>query len=263
MFRTSLGLFASIFTLAATGAAAQITATLHSRETTIVLHAGDEAPSLGSLQSGTLPLWSNNTSEPLIGSVEQNCQQIPLQWKLDRSESKGSAANSGRASSTDLHLPSPRLTWQWSLRDQTGPVEHSIRIENLDSKALWIPLQHSFDFKFGVRADETLHQMYVDKGMGKPSAIGTHNNLVSTSYAWQGRSSTYARDNDEREIIPWFMVERASSTQDGWYVGIEFSARTHLTVNRDGNLRWIRRLDPDPGPFALVSVRTNHLKLPR
>ena len=248
MFRTFLRLLASIFTLAATGTAAQLTATLHSRETTIVLQARDEAPSLISLRSGTLPPWSNNTSEPLIGSVEQNGQQIPLQWKLDRSESKVSSQQVSfvyRSSSPKL-----RLTWQWSARDQTGPIEHSIRIENLGSDTVWIPLQESFCFRFGVRADESLHQLYVDKGMGKPSAIGTHNNLVSTTYAWEGRSSTYARDNDEREIIPWFMIERASSYQDGWYVGIEFSGRVHLTVNRDdGFLSGSVGLDPDPGPF--------------
>jgi alpha-galactosidase len=45
-------------------------------------------------------------------------------------------------------------------------------------------------------------------------------------------------------------VQRAGVSQPGWYVGIEFSGRTHLTLARKGNsLHGELGLNPDPGPF--------------
>jgi alpha-galactosidase len=122
-------------------------------------------------------------------------------------------------------------------------------VENLDAREVWLPLQDSFDFNFRASAKEILRSTYIDKGMGKPSDIGTHDVRMPAGYLWERRSSSYAREEDEREIIPWFMVER-EGTGDGWYTGIEFSGRTRLTLQRtrQGLLGQVG-LDPNPGPF--------------
>jgi alpha-galactosidase/disulfide oxidoreductase YuzD len=81
--------------------------------------------------------------------------------------------------------------------------------------------------------------------------VGTHKVDVADGYGWTGTSSTYG-DIDEskpREIIPWSLVQRADS-QSGWYVGIEFSGRTRVSVERKGGfLRGAAGLNPDPAPF--------------
>jgi hypothetical protein len=95
-----------------------------------------------------------------------------------------------------------------------------------------------------------LDQLYVEKGAGRPSSVGTHRVPVAEGYQWEGTSSTYARDGEPREIIPWFMVERTGGAQDGWYVGVEFSGRTSLAVMRDGtSVQGTVGLNPNPAPF--------------
>jgi alpha-galactosidase len=227
---------------------AQVKSTIQNGQTTLVLQAGREEPRLVSLQSGKLPAWPNAISERLIDSVEQDGRTASLHWKFDERDSRiteHSATFVYQSSSPRL-----RLTWKWEARAEFGPVEHSITIENLSSSEIWLPLQDSFQFRFKVEAGDRLQHCYVDKGAGKPSEVGTHQVPVSAGYRWRGRSSTYARDQDEREIIPWFMVERDDRTQDGWYVGIEFSGRTRLTLQRDAAfIDGVAGLDSEPGPF--------------
>src|SRR3984885_9447370 len=218
------------------------------RQTTLVLQAGREEPRLVSLQSGNFPAWPNGISERLIDSVEEDGHTVSLHWKLDDREIHipGRTATFVYQSS----FPRLRLTWKWEARAEYGPVEHSIAIENLSPAEIWLPLQDSFSFRFQEDASHPLQHWYIDKGAGKPSEVGTHRVPMGAGYRGRGRSSTYARDQDEREIIPWFMVERDNRTQDGWYVGIEFSGRTRLTLQRDAAFIYgAAGLDPDPGPF--------------
>jgi Melibiase len=227
---------------------AQVAGSIRNQQTTLVLQAGREEPRLVSLQSGSLPAWPNGISERLIDSIEEDGRTVSLHWKLDERDSH----ISGRTATFVYQSSSPRLrlTWKWEARAEYGPVEHSITIENLSPAEIWLPLQDSFRFRFQEDASHPLQHWYVDKGAGKPSEVGTHQVPMGAGYRWRGRSSTYARDQDEREIIPWFMVERENRAQDGWYVGIEFSGRTRLTLQRDaGSISGAAGLDPDPGPF--------------
>jgi hypothetical protein len=227
---------------------AQMTGSIHNEQTTVVLQGGMEEPRLVSLQSGRLAAWPNGISERLINSIEESGRTVSLHWKLDERDSHVT----GRAATFVYQSSSPRLrlTWKWEARAEFGPIEHSITIENLSSSEIWLPLQDSFRFRFQVAASHPLQHWYVEKGAGKPSDVGTHQVPVRAGYRWRGRSSTYARDQDQREIIPWFMVQRDNPTQDGWYVGIEFSGRTRLTLQRDAAFIYgAAGLDPDPGPF--------------
>lgn len=227
---------------------AQINASLSTKQTAVNVQAGDETPRLINLRSGNAAAWNNAASESLIDSVQIDGRTVPIHWKLDRTDS-----HVGPKSLEFVYRsasPNLKLHWEWLARADFGPVEHSIRIENLDSREIWLPLQDSFDFRFRVAPQEALQTLYVDKGMGKPSPIGTHEVPVAAGYQWEGRSSSYARNEDQREIIPWFMVEREDKSHDGWYVGIEFSGRTRLTLDRDTTfLHGSVGLNPDPGPF--------------
>jgi alpha-galactosidase len=223
-------------------------ATLTTQQTTLQVEAGERAPRVLGLKSGELAAWKNSVAEDLIESAEVGPNSVPLTWKLNRSASH---VDSGRVAfvyeSSSPHL---RLTWQWTARAGTGPLEHTIHIENLSSDEIWIPLQDSFRFRWNVEPQLALSQLYVDKGSGKPSPIGTHQVAIPIGYTWQGLSSTYDRNVDSWEIIPWFMVQREGTSQDGWYVGVEFSGRTRLTLERDKTaIHGSVGLNPEPGPF--------------
>ena len=230
-------------------AVAQTTATLETAETQLRFEAGPNAPRLSSLQNGTLA-WKNRAAETLIPAAEIAGRSVPVEWKFNPA-----------ASHTDKSLvrfvydaasPHLRLTWEWQVRSGHGPIEHQIRIENRDSPEVWLPLENSFVFDWQTSAQDKLEQFYVEKGADTPSAAGTHLVSVHDGYEWEGTSSTYAhpRSGEAREIIPYFLVERADGAQSGWYVGIEFSGRTHLTLARKGeSLHGEVGLNPNPGPF--------------
>lgn len=148
--------------------------------------------------------------------------------------------------------PHLRLSWKWQARAPSGPLEHTIRIQNLENQAVVLPLQHSFTFRWSVPPSEQLPQTWIEKGAGTPSAEGTHDVALTIPYHWQGTSSTYARRRPEqpREPIPWLLVETDGDHPSGWYVGIEFSGRTRLTLSREGSsLSGEVGLNPSPGPF--------------
>src|ERR1700722_19335108 len=196
----------SLLWLASALAAAQIAATLKTAETKLRFEAGLHSPKLSALQNGTEVL-TNRVEETPISDVEIAGDTRWIEWNLNVAESHA-----------DQHIvsfvydsPSPhlRLTWEWEVRSQHGPIEHQIRIENRDSREVWIPLQPSFQFDWQMPAAEQLEQFYVEKGADTPSDIGTHVIPLPDHYKWEGTSSTYAqpRPGEAREIIPFFLIE--------------------------------------------------------
>jgi hypothetical protein len=231
-------------------ASGQTTARLHSSDTIIELRADLSAPRLSRLGFPGQPFWINNSPERLIGSASIHSDETLLQWHFDPA-----------ASTTDSHRvafvyqnqsPRLRLTWEWRAPADFGPLEHEIHVENLGEEEIWIPLQPSFQFDWQVSPQTSLQQTYVEKGADTPSEVGTHVVRLSTGYRWHGTSSTYAhaKTNEPREVIPWFLVEGTVGKNQGWYVGIEFSGRTELTLERNGNsIKGSCGLNPEPGPF--------------
>jgi hypothetical protein len=224
------------------------TASIGTAQTVVRLKAGATEPQLLSLQAPGKASWFNGTADDLIATVEVDGRTLPLEWKL---VAGGEHKDAKRVSFVyETQSPHLRLSWEWSAPAATGPLEHRIRIENLDTRELWLPLQSSFRYSWSVPPTQPLKQIYIDKGAGKPSPIGTHEVELTSGYRWEGNSSTYAGDQEPREIIPWFMVERNGEQGDGWYVGVEFSGRTSLTLERAaGSLHGTVGLNPDPGPF--------------
>src|ERR1700748_1449888 len=148
------------------------TTSLGTAQTILRLEAGTTAPQLLSLQTPGKTVWSNTVAEQLIATAVVDGHNVSLEWKLiARAEQKDAKCVSFVYETESPHL---RLTWEWSAPAATGPLEHRIRIENLDTQELWLPLQESLRYRWIVPPAQLLRQVYVDKGAGKPSSIGTH-----------------------------------------------------------------------------------------
>ena len=228
--------------------AASSTFTLSTADTVLVLSAGREAPSVQSLASPGGTTWRSRGPQLLLQRARLDGAWQPLHWNL-RSIHSDSGTLTFLYECSRPHL---RLDWQWEARAPGGPLEHRIRIENLENTSIILPLQDSFNFDWSVPASAELRQMWIEKGAGKPTPEGTHEELIGDHYHWQRTSSTYAEDgpDDSREPIPWILVESARPTRPGWYLGIEFSGRTRLTLRREGfSLAGDAGLNPAPGPF--------------
>jgi alpha-galactosidase len=242
-----LGFFVSLVCVAA---AAQNQASLRTSDVLLTFEAGATAPRLLTLQTARQAEWKNREPEPPIEYAEIDGERIPLKWQFNST-----------ASHSDAHTlvfvyesasPKLRLLWEWRAPAGFGPIEHQIHIENLEARELWLPLQDSLRFNWELDPQSKVEQAYVEKGANQPSDIGTHEVEISAGYKWEGTSSTYSHPEGEeaREIIPWFLVKLEDAAQSGWYTGIEFSGRTHLTLSRDADsLQGVVGLNPHPGPF--------------
>jgi len=149
-------------------------------------------------------------------------------------------------------MPRMRLSWEWEARAGFGPVEHRIHIENLSGKEIWLPMVDSLVLNWQNVSQNGLRNFYVEKGADTPSQQGVHLDEVGNGYRWTGRSSTYAHpiDGEPREIIPAEFVFNEGSTQAGWFAGIEFSGRTRITLEHNGEmLKNVLGLNPEPGPY--------------
>jgi hypothetical protein len=107
------------------------TASLGTAQTILRLEAGTTAPKLLSLQNPGKTVWSNKAVEVLIATAVLDSHTVPLKWKfVVRAEQKDAKRVSFVYETQSPHL---RLTWEWSAPAATGPLEHHIRIENLDT----------------------------------------------------------------------------------------------------------------------------------
>ena len=171
--KCTAGMLSAVLWLAATALAyGQANAALHTADTFLDFEVGTSAPRVVSIQAGKHEAWSNRGSEVLIDHVTINGETIPLQWRYNSAASHADA--NGIAWVYDSSDPKLQLTWEWDVRAGTGPIEHSIHIENLSSKEVWLPLQDSFRFDFQVDTKISLEHFFVEKGAGSPSAVGTH-----------------------------------------------------------------------------------------
>jgi hypothetical protein len=179
-----------------------------------------------------------------LNGVEQ-----PVHWRLN--------PTAGQATPTlvqwvyESESPHLRLTWEWRRRSARGPLEHRLLIQNLERDPVLLPLQPTFRFAWGIDPAQPLERFWLEKGADAPSSEGTHRDPLRDGDAWVGTSSTYARPMapQPREMIPYLLVDRPGG--DGWYVGMEFSGRTQMTLRREGRLlTGTVGLNPNPGPYS-------------
>ncbi len=227
----------------------QMNARLQTSDTDLTLEAAAASPRVISLAAAGQPKWVNGASESLIAFVEKGGKPTPCNWNFNPDASH--ISDQHVAFVYDSVLPHLRLTWEWSVRQPYGPIEHQIRIENLENEEIWIPMQDSLDLRWQINPQASLDHLYVEKGANSPSPIGTHLIALGEGYRWTGTSSTYGDLGDEpREIIPWSLVETHDAPQSGWYAGIEFSGRTRISLKREkDSLQAEFGLNPDPAPF--------------
>ena len=247
-----LGVIAGAFLLNAMTAEGLRTKTFYlaTADSAITIEGGTESPRLAQVGKGNFSVWQGQVPEALIDHVESNGQQRAIHWKLNLPASQIEPALVRLV--YDSQAPRLRLLWEWHARATHGPIEHVVRIQNLSGSGIWLPLQDSFRFDWRVPPDENLEQLWIEKGAGGPSAEGTHLYTIGDGYEWTGESNTYAHpaEGQQREMIPFVLVQKANGTRDGWYVGIEFSGRTRITLRRKGSsLTGAVGLNPEPGPF--------------
>jgi hypothetical protein len=230
--------------------AAKLEGEIATAETAIVVEAGEHAPRLLALTFRGAAAWKNARDETLPAQIVIHEAAQPVTWRLDRSAS--------RVEPKDIQIvyvaDSPRLkaVWRWRARADMGPIEHSVSIQNLGDEPVWLPLQPSMRFDWTIDPKAALQRFWVEKGADVPSSEGTHLDALSDGDSWQGSSSTYAipKPNQPREMIPYLLLDELDGERRGWYVGIEFSGRTRITLKRTGaSLRGEAGLDPSPAPY--------------
>lgn len=226
------------------------TAVLSTSDTSLAIEAGARAPRVAALGRGGGWLLKSHSGESLPDHAEVGGAVRALKWRLDRA-----ASHSGSKEIALVYrsvAPALSLVWRWRVRAPFGPIEHSIEIHNLGHETLWLPLQPSLTFDWAVDSATRLERLWIEKGADTPSAAGTHLDELRDGEGWEGASSTYARPipGEPREMIPWVLVEEPDGLRRGWYLGIEFSGRTHITLERLGrSVRGEAGLNPLPGPY--------------
>jgi hypothetical protein len=205
----------------------------------------------------------NRVAEQLPPSVEINGARVPLTWQH---KAELDTADSHHVTFVyETAQPHLRLRWEWQARADFGPIEHRIVIENLGDKEAWLPMIDSLSLDWAISASDELHNFYVEKGAGTPSAQGTHLETMAEGYRWTGTSSTYAHpaEGQPREIIPAEIVFSQTQPQFDWYAGIEFSGRTRIRLERNsGSVKSVLGLNPEPGPFRTRLVSGGSFESP-
>ena len=220
-----------------------LTGRLASAENAILIEAGEHSPRLRSLQFPGAAPWLNRAEETLPSRLNVRGVSQAVVWRLDRAASRIEASELQLVYVADS--PRLQLQWRWRARSAHGPLEHSVVLRNLSEAPVLLPLLPSFRFDWQIDF-EPLERFWVEKGADTPSAIGTHRDPLRGGDSWTGTSSTYARPRagQPREMIPYVLIEEPGEPNRGWYLGIESSARTRISVQRtDTSLRGAAGLD--------------------
>jgi len=248
--KASVLLLCTLAGLCDAGAASTGPVTLSNESIRLSFIAGRHAPRVDMVRGQTSGDLQNESDEELPSTAEVDGRTVAVNWELK--------PELGRSTKRQITLvyessqPHLRLTWIWVCRAQFGAAEHSITVENLSDREVWLPMIDSLRLKFRYPADRTLDHFYVEKGADTPSSQGTHRETIAEGYRWTGKSSTYAFPipGESREIIPAEFVFGHDARQAGWYAGLEFSGRTRIHLERSsGSVATVLGLNPDPGPF--------------
>src|SRR5262245_31909662 len=122
---------------------------LQTRDTVVNLERTGSGAAVARLSAPGRRIWTNRSSEPLIAFVEAGRQRIPLRWKFN-SEATLIREREVALVYESASPPHLRLTSHWRARQTFGPIEHQIRIENLGSHDIWLPMQDTLDFDLKI-----------------------------------------------------------------------------------------------------------------
>lgn len=237
--------------LALCGIQAHPQSRLATSDAAITLAAGATAPQLLTLSAPGQTTWRNQAPETLPTYVIQKGRHLPLAWHrvpaLDRITPHSAVFV------YESQQPHLRLFWQWTAPAPSGPIEHGIVIRNLTSSDYWLPFPDTLRLNWLLPAAAPLQHLYIDKGAGTPTPIGTHLDAFRPGDQWTGWSTTFAHPapGQPDEIIPFEAVfnPQSGSQRSGWYAGVESSARLRLSLARTSTtLAAVLGLNPEPAP---------------
>ena len=207
--------------------------TLATADTSIQIEAQDNRLKLVALKSVRSDWnWATTNELPMIKAVDVNGQSTPLHWKFKMRWS-GSLFTACAQEIFVFENENPPLELKsiWTAHSGPGPIEHQITITNKGDVAILLPLQPSLVFDTRGPSGKPLENIWVEKGAGRPSAIGTHRTRVEKDFSASLISTPY-RD-EPRDAIPWTAIQDVTG-QQGWYAGIEFSGRVQISLRAPG-----------------------------
>jgi len=133
MNRSTLGatLFLCAF-FSGISSGAQETRSLKTADTQVRFENTAGGPHLLDLKTNDGQFWSNRAVETLPATVELDGKQIAVEWNLSHGKSSSEAHRVAYV--YESASPKLRMTWEWIARADYGPIEHRVKIENLDSR---------------------------------------------------------------------------------------------------------------------------------
>ena len=205
--------------------------TLATADTSVQIEAQDTRLKLLALKSVRCDWnWATGNELPLINAVEVNGQSKSTHWKFKmHSSSKGKPGQPAQEIFVfETEEPALELKSTWTAYSGPGPIEHQITIRNKSQTAVLLPLQPSLVFDARGPTRQSLDNIWVEKGAGKPSAIGIHRTKIEKDFAALLTSLPYS-DDEPRDAIPWTAIQDGSG-QQGLFAGIEFSGRVQIAL---------------------------------
>jgi alpha-galactosidase len=250
MRRTSRAIAGALLLLV-TGAARgaeTVGVTVASADTAVLVRVIDDRPAIVGLVSKASGFdWVGGDSHaapvPLIEKVQLAGHEAAVRWKFAGGAAHGAG---GRVLKFLCDEPGLQLESIWSAADGPGPVEHRLVILNRTRDTIGLPAQPSLELKMTAPPGHALEQWWVDKGAGTPTPDGTHRKTLAPGGENLLRCWPSGRDNP-RDPIPWTSIQDVDGRQ-GWYSGVEYTARVQLGVKRDGDAGALRvsiGLQPD------------------
>lgn len=227
--RFRAGVLSVILFLAPHGLAAPPIAALSTDDTIIALSILNDRPALTSFKSKAAGQeWASSSPSPiaLIETAEVNGREMPLHWHFVRQV----PANGPGTIDFQFNCDEPALELHsvWSAKAGPGPIEHQIIISNRTQSPVLLPVQPSLATTLQAPAAHQIEQWWVEKGAGTPTAQGVHRIPLASGKEAAIRCWPSGRDKP-RDAIPWMSVQDRTSHQ-GWYAGVEMTARTQLVL---------------------------------
>jgi Melibiase/Glycosyl hydrolase family 36 C-terminal domain len=211
-------------------AADRTVGTLATADTSVQVEAQDTGLKLLSLKSVRRDWnWATGNELPMIKAVEVNGETKATHWKFQMHSSP--RRKHGEVAQEIIVFenenPALELKSTWTAYSRPGPIEHQITIRNKSDIAVTVPLQPSIVIDTRGPTGQSLENIWVEKGAGKPSAIGTHRTRVDKDFSASLISTPYC--DEPRDAIPWTAIQDVTG-QQGWYAGVEFSGRVQMAL---------------------------------
>ena len=139
----------------------------------------------------------------------------------------------------------------WSAYPGVGPIRLTMTLRNTGDAARRIRGSTLLALRRHTPAKGVLRHFWVEKGSGRPSDAGVHDEPIRPGYAVTGLSSTFAGSGED--AVAWQIVHDPIAAT-GLYTGIESSGCVTQTVQRnaDAIVQLVLAVDETRDPFEAV-----------